>query len=74
MSTLVIIPTYNEEKTIGKLIDDLFLLNLKLDILIVDDGTDSLPDVVEKKQKNIKIYFCINDQKKLVVVQQLYMA
>ena len=57
MSTLVIIPTFNEEKTIGKLIDELFLLNLKLDILIVDDGTDLLPDVVKKKQKKHKNLF-----------------
>ena len=46
--------SFNEEKTIGKLIDELFLLDLKLDILIVDDGTDLLPDVVKKKQKKHK--------------------
>lgn len=64
MNILVIIPTYNEEETIGKLIDDLFLLNLKLDILIVDDGTDSLPDIVEEKQKKHKNLFLHKRSKK----------
>ena len=51
MSIVVIIPTYNEEKTIGKLIDELFALDLNLDIIVVDDGTDLLPEIVKEKQK-----------------------
>lgn len=37
---LVIIPTYNEENNIIRLVNDLFALGLGLDILVVDDGSD----------------------------------
>ena len=36
-STLVIIPTYNEEASIGSLLQELFML--PVDILVVDDGS-----------------------------------
>lgn len=44
---LVIVPTYNEEATIGKLVKQLLNLNLNLDILVVDDGTDKTPDIIK---------------------------
>ena len=64
MSIVVIIPTYNEEKTIGKLIDELFSLDLYLDIIVVDDGTDLLPEVVREKQKRYKNIFLNKRTKK----------
>lgn len=51
MQILIIIPTYNEEKTIGKLIDELFSLPLSLDILVVDDGSDRTQEIVKERQK-----------------------
>jgi hypothetical protein len=36
---LVIVPAYNEEKTIGLVIDDLRSLDLPIDILVVNDGS-----------------------------------
>ena len=64
MSIVVIIPTYNEEKTIGKLIDELFALDLNLDIIVVDDGIDLLPEIVREKQKRHKNIFLNKRTKK----------
>jgi glycosyltransferase involved in cell wall biosynthesis len=36
---LVIVPAYNEEKSIGRVIEDLRGLDLPLDILVVNDGS-----------------------------------
>lgn len=38
--TVVVVPTLNEEKSIGKLIDGLVSLNQNISILIVDDSSD----------------------------------
>ncbi|MCM8797352.1 MAG: glycosyltransferase family 2 protein [Candidatus Omnitrophica bacterium] len=46
MKVCVVIPTFNESKTIGRLIDDIKALNLNLDILVVDDGSrDDTSDI-----------------------------
>ena len=54
-SAVVIIPTLNEEPTIGEIIDKINLLNLglKLSILVVDGGsTDNTLDIC--RRKNVK--------------------
>lgn len=46
----VIIPTYNEAKTIGKVLEQIFSLKLKTDfeVIVVDDGSlDSTPQIVK---------------------------
>lgn len=49
--TIVIIPTYNEAGTIGRMIDRIIELKIICDILIVDDGSpDSTADRVREKQ------------------------
>src|SRR5690625_637250 len=49
--TLVIIPTYNEAQTIGRMIDRLIDLPIACDVLVVDDGSpDGTADIVRKKQ------------------------
>ena len=54
----IIIPAYNEEKTIGIVLDRLQKVNLsdlKKEIIVVDDGSrDKTVRVVREKQKNFK--------------------
>jgi glycosyltransferase involved in cell wall biosynthesis len=35
----VVVPVYNEEKTVAQVVDELLELNLRLEILLVDDGS-----------------------------------
>lgn len=45
----IIVPTYNEEHDIGKTLDSLMLLDVAaLEIIVVDDSTDSTPEIVRK--------------------------
>jgi len=49
LKTIVIIPTYNEAENIGPLIDNLFMLDVLLDVLVVDDNSpDDTGAVVER--------------------------
>lgn len=51
--SLVIIPTYNEKENIRLIIDAVFGLSKKFDILIVDDGSpDGTADIVKEIQAN----------------------
>jgi len=61
---LVIIPTYNEQANILELIKRINLLQLDLDILIVDDGTDNTERLVRKKIKKYSNLFLIKRKKK----------
>lgn len=48
--TLIIIPTFNEAHNIGKLIDQLMILQHQVDILVVDDGSpDGTSEIVKTK-------------------------
>jgi glycosyltransferase involved in cell wall biosynthesis len=60
----IIIPVYNEKKTIQKIIDKVLKIkNLKKQIIIVDDGsTDGTTEVLKKIQKK-KIYKIIYSKK-----------
>jgi glycosyltransferase involved in cell wall biosynthesis len=43
----IVIPTYNEEHDIGKTLDCLIALDYKnFEVLVIDDSTDSTPDIV----------------------------
>lgn len=57
MDTLIIIPTYNEAKNIEPLIDKIFRIIPKVDILIIDDNSpDKTHDIVKKiKDERIKL-------------------
>ena len=49
---LIIIPTYNEQENIGKIVPEVFSLGLPLDILVVDDGSpDETAKVVKEMQE-----------------------
>lgn len=61
---LVIVPTYNEEANIVELINKLNSLNLSLDILIVDDGSDKTADLVRQNQERLPNLFLIKRQGK----------
>ncbi len=57
MKISIIVPVYNEEKTIVKILDKLSKVNLKIkkEIIIVDDGSkDNSKEVIEKYIKNKK--------------------
>ena len=55
MKLSIIVPVYNEEKTISKILDKLFKLSLgiKKEIIIVDDGSrDNSKKIIERYLKN----------------------
>jgi len=56
----IIIPCYNEEATIGKIIEKIeqVKLPMKKEIIVVDESTDNSPEIVRrltKKYRNIKL-------------------
>ncbi len=64
MKTSIIIPCYNEEKTIEIIVNKILDLNdLNLEIIIIDDNsTDSSKNIIEEKIKN-KIHKVILNEK-----------
>lgn len=72
----IIIPAFNEEKTITKLIQQVQASKLPQkitkEIIIVDDGsTDGTPDILKKlKRKNIKIYYQKKNQGKGAAIRR----
>ena len=58
MKILVISPTYNEKKNISHLIENIFSLNISIDLLIIDDNSpDGTADAVKNKMaKNNRIH------------------
>jgi len=54
----IIIPAYNEEETLGKLLDSLMKLNYpkkKLEVIVVDDGSTDRTGEIVKKFKRVKL-------------------
>ena len=55
----IIIPVYNTEKYIQKCIDSLYLQNLNIEIIFIDDGsTDNSKEIINnysKKDDRIKV-------------------
>ena len=52
--SLVIIPTYNESENIIDLINEIFLLDDNLHILVVDDNSkDKTSNIIKESLKNI---------------------
>ncbi len=65
MKILIIIPTYNESKTIEKIVYRIFSINKNYNILIVDDNSpDGTRLIVEKMQKDNSGLFLLNREKK----------
>ena len=65
MKILVIIPTYNESKTIEKIVHRIFTINKNYNILIVDDASpDGTRLIVERMQKENPSLFLLNREKK----------
>jgi dolichol-phosphate mannosyltransferase len=63
---LVIIPTYNEEENIEKIIEAISSLELKFDILVIDDNSpDGTGDIVENLMQQYKNLNLINREAKL---------
>jgi len=56
MKLSVIIPCYNEKKTIKKIIDKIFLQKINLEIILVDDGSDDgTVNVIKNYRKDSRI-------------------
>lgn len=52
--TLVIIPAYNEERNISKVLDDIRTLNIDTDVCVINDGSkDKTEEVVQKGSFNV---------------------
>ena len=52
MKNLIIIPTYNELDNIRPMIDKVFSLSEKFDLLVIDDGSpDGTAAIVKEKQQ-----------------------
>jgi len=54
MKTSVIIPVYNEEKTVKEIIEKVLDLDLDKEVIVVDDGSKDKSWEIIKKQKGIK--------------------
>lgn len=52
---LAIVPAYNEEHSITKVIEDLKSIQLPLDILIVNDGSTDNTSIVARQTGNVKV-------------------
>ena len=60
MNIYVVVPCFNEIRTIKKLIESLININLKLKIILIDDGsTDGTKQVISKHLRK-KIFKFIN--------------
>jgi len=60
MKLFIVIPAYNEEKTVGKVIDDLKKAGYH-NIIVVDDGsTDRTAEIVDKKKGVILLRHLVN--------------
>ena len=57
--TLIIIPAYNEEKNVPRVIEEIQRIGLSGEIIVVDDGsTDSTPEIAgERGVKVISLPF-----------------
>ncbi len=59
MKISIIIPVYNEEKTVSKLLDKLLSINfdgLEKEIIVVDDGSsDATPDILNSFSGRVKL-------------------
>jgi len=65
-SNLVIIPTYNEEENIEKIIDSISSLKVDFDILVIDDNSpDGTGDIVENLKGRYKNLHLIRRKAKL---------
>jgi dolichol-phosphate mannosyltransferase len=64
--TLVIIPTYNEAENIEKLIREIYIVDAKIHILVVDDNSpDRTAHLVERLKKRFNHLYLIEREKKL---------
>ncbi len=67
MKLSIIIPVFNEEKTVGKILKkvlDLKIANVEKEIIVVDDGSTDKTRQILKQIKNIKIILHDNNKGK----------
>ena len=65
MKVLVVIPTYNESKTIKKIVQKIFIIDKEYSILVVDDSSpDGTREIVEELQFSHSNLFILNRSKR----------
>ncbi len=63
MKTSIIVPCFNEKKTIEKIIDKLNSLNFDKEIIVVDDcSNDGTKEIIEKIVNKYEIKIVLNDR------------
>ena len=69
MKILIIIPTYNESKTIEKIVHRIFSINDNYNILVVDDGSpDGTRAIIENMQiENPNLFLLKADKPKYII-------
>ncbi len=66
MKALIIIPTYNENKNIKRLVNKILKIDNRLEILVVDDNSpDGTGDIVEELSKQYQRVHILHRNKKL---------
>lgn len=69
MRLSIIIPVYNEESTVGEVIDQILavdLVDVEKEIIVVDDGsTDGTSDILQKAQKESSALLTIKSRQNL---------
>lgn len=69
MNLSILVPVYNEEKTIGKVLDkleDLKINKVKVEVIIIDDGSsDSTSEIVNSRIKSLENFFYKKQSKNL---------
>jgi len=74
-TSIVIIPTYNEASNIARLIKRVLTLEMKIDILIVDDGSpDGTADIVKKLKKEYSERIYIIEREKKMGLGSAYVS
>jgi len=68
----IIIPVFNEEKTLSEILEKVLSLNLNKEVVIIDDfSTDGTREKIEKiSNKNIKIIYQKNNQGKGAAIRE----
>lgn len=55
MSVTIVIPAYNEEKAIGRVLSDVGRLGIRKEVIVVDDGSSDRTSCIAERSKGVKV-------------------